>query len=215
MIELLDIFGNDNMVVDVARVSYKKQADQFSKEENDKLIKYLYTNEHWSPFSHPVIQFRVQCPIYVERQLFKHKVGVSINSVSGRYVTFEDSYSKINVWRKQSESSKQGSEGLIDDQEKANQIQDYVIRKCQQSYKDLLELGVSKEQARSILPLNLNTEFVMTASLYAMMRIFKQRLHKHCQQETKALVLNMFLTLKTTNKFPTTLGLIADNLFRG
>ena len=215
MIEILDIFGNDNMVVDVARVSYKKQADQFSKEENDKLIKYLYENKHWSPFSHPVIQFRVQCPIYVERQLFKHKVGVSINSVSGRYVTFEDSYSKINVWRKQSESSKQGSEGLIDDQEKANRIQDYIIRKCQHAYKELLDLGVAKEQARSILPLNLNTEFIMTASLYAMMRIFKQRLHKHSQEETRALVLDMFLALKENNNFPTTLGLLTDTIYRG
>jgi len=89
-IELLEIFGNDDMVVDAARVSYGKEASNYSEYQNAKLIKYLAEHNHTSPFRHPQIQFRITCPIYVERQLFKHQVGLSANSISGRYVDFID-----------------------------------------------------------------------------------------------------------------------------
>jgi thymidylate synthase (FAD) len=68
-VELLKCFGDDEMVVDVARVSYKKLAKMFTVEENDKLIYYLAKHKHWSPFAHPKLQFRLEMPIYVERQL--------------------------------------------------------------------------------------------------------------------------------------------------
>jgi thymidylate synthase (FAD) len=68
-VELLSVFGNDDMVVDVARASYDKLAEMFTEEENDRLISYLARNNHWSPFSHPKVQFRLQIPIYVERQM--------------------------------------------------------------------------------------------------------------------------------------------------
>ena len=68
-VELLDTFGNDNMVCNVARVSYQKIAAMFTVEENDKLIYYLAKHKHWSPFAHPKLQFRLEMPIYVERQL--------------------------------------------------------------------------------------------------------------------------------------------------
>jgi len=68
-VELLSVFGNDAMVVDVARASYDKLAEMFTEEQNDRLISYLARNNHWSPFSHPKVQFRLQIPIYVERQL--------------------------------------------------------------------------------------------------------------------------------------------------
>ncbi len=80
-VELLDTFGNDNMVCNVARVSYKKIAAMFTLEENDKLIYYLAKHKHWSPFAHPKVQFRLEMPIYVERQIIKTAVGVDYNSV--------------------------------------------------------------------------------------------------------------------------------------
>lgn len=207
-VELLKCFGDDEMVVDVARVSYKKLAKMFTVEENDKLIYYLAKHKHWSPFAHPKLQFRLEMPIYVERQIIKTTVGVDYNSISGRYVDFSDTYTKIDTWRKQSQSSKQGSgEDLdVDDNDEAMVIQDYVIDTCKQAYQALINLGISKEQARTILPLNLNTTMIWTGSLYALIRLCNQRLKPNAQKETRDVVQEMLRQAKETNLFTTSLN---------
>ena len=116
MVELLNYFGGDTNHANVARVSYAKEAKNYTEEQNAKLIKYLVEHQHTSVFRHSTLQFRIKCPIYVERQLRKHEIGIeiglppepnsSINSISGRYVDFSDSYATIKEWRKQSKSSK-------------------------------------------------------------------------------------------------------------
>ena len=202
-IELLEIFGNDIMVVNAARVSYGKDATHYTIMENKSLINYLASHGHTSPFRHPQIRFRITCPIYVERQLFKHQVGLSANSISGRYVDFSDTYTKVNVWRKQSKSSKQGSEGMLftDVADKAKFIEEQMIDHAKRAYHTLIELGVSKEQARTILPLNLNTTFIWTGSLYAYINMFKQRIDHHSQAETREIAMEMLHQLKLTNNF--------------
>ena len=206
-VELLDTFGNDNMVCNVARVSYKKIAAMFTLEENDKLIYYLAKHKHWSPFAHPKVQFRLEMPIYVERQIIKTTVGVDYNSVSGRYVDFSDTYTTIDTWRKQSTSSKQGSgEDLSKlDNVIAYIIQDEIIENAKIAYQKLIELGVSKEQARTILPLNLNTTMIWTGSLYALIRLCNQRLKPNAQKETRDVVQEMLRQVKETNLFTTSL----------
>ncbi len=206
-VELLDTFGNDNMVCNVARVSYKKIAAMFTTEENDKLIYYLAKHKHWSPFAHPKVQFRLEMPIYVERQIIKTAVGVDYNSVSGRYVDFSDTYTTIDTWRKQSTSSKQGSGEDLDEKSNAvaNFIQDDVVDCAKIAYQKLIELGVSKEQARTILPLNLNTTMIWTGSLYALIRLCNQRLKPNAQKETRDVVQEMLRQVKETNLFTTSL----------
>jgi len=206
-VELLDTFGNDNMVCNVARVSYKKIAAMFTLEENDKLIYYLAKHKHWSPFAHPKVQFRLEMPIYVERQIIKTAVGVDYNSVSGRYVDFSDTYTTIDTWRKQSTSSKQGSGEDLDEKSNAvaNFIQDDVVDCAKIAYQKLIELGVSKEQARTILPLNLNTTMIWTGSLYALIRLCNQRLKPNAQKETRDVVQEMLRQVKETNLFTTSL----------
>ena len=179
MVELIEHFGNDLMVVNAARVSYGKSKEEFDNKD-ERLIKYLVEHKHVAPFRHPQLQFRITCPIYVERQLFKHQVGLSANSISGRYVDFSDSYTTIQEWRKQATNSKQGSEGLIEDHDV-----------CVTAYKKLLEVGVSKEQARTILPLNLNTTFIWTGSLLAFLHLFDLRLKPDTQQETREVAAQM------------------------
>ena len=173
-IQLLDTFGNDAMVALAARVSFDKKAENYTDEQNDKLLSYLAKNNHWSPFSHPKLTFRLQIPIYVERQLIKTQAGVEYNSISGRYVDFSDTYTLINEWRTQSKDSKQGSAEPLDvyGQEACNVIEYSVKEFCQDAYKKLIELGVSKEQARTILPLNLNTQFIWTGSLLSFIHLF-------------------------------------------
>ena len=206
-VELLDTFGNDNTICDIARVSYNKKAENYTVEENDKLIYYLAKHKHWSPFAHPKVQFRLEMPIYVERQIIKTAVGVDYNSVSGRYVDFSDTYTTIDTWRKQSTSSKQGSGEDLDRYENvlANIVQDDVIENAKEAYEKLIKLGVSKEQARTILPLNLNTTMIWTGSLYALIRLCKQRLKPNAQKETRDVVQEMLRQVKETNLFTTSL----------
>ena len=206
-VEFKKAFGDDDMVVDVARVSYDKIAAMFTVEENDKLIYYLAKHKHWSPFAHPKVQFRLEMPIYVERQIIKTTVGVDYNSISGRYVDFSDTYTTIDTWRKQSTSSKQGSGEDLDESDNfiANLIQDDVINNAKIAYRKLIEIGVSKEQARTILPLNLNTTMIWTGSLYALIRLCKQRLKGDAQKETRDVVQEMLRQVKETNLFTTSL----------
>lgn len=210
MVELLKHFGDDMMVANCARVSYSKEAINYTEEQNAKLINFLARENHIAPFFHPKLQFRITCPIYVERQLTKTSVGVNlnqeldveINSISGRYVDFSDSYTTIKEWRKQSNNSKQGSEGLIERQEDASNIEDEVIAFCQEAYSNLLYLGVSKEQARTILPLNLNTTFIWTGSLWAVIRLCQLRLKPDAQIETKEVVQEMLECIKNIEGNP-------------
>lgn len=198
MVELLEVFGNDEMIVNVARVSYGKEAANYTDLQNESLIKYLIKHGHTSPFRHPKLQFRITCPIYVERQLFKHHIGVDVNSISGRYVDFSDTYTTISEWRKQSKSSKQGSDEplLQGDQNYCSAIEKNLIETAKQTYKSLIDAGVSKEQARTVLPLSLNTTFIMTASLQAFLNMCDLRLKPDAQQETREIVAEMLEALK-------------------
>lgn len=200
-VELLNVFGDDTMVCEAARVSYSKEASNYTPEQNEKLIKYLSKHNHWSPFSHPKIQFRLTIPIYVERQIVKTQAGVEYNSISGRYVDFSDTYTRIETWRKQSKDSKQGSDGEVENQKMCDLIEAHALATCQEAYKDLIELGVSKEQARTVLPLNLNTMQIWTGSLYSFIRLCKQRLKSDAQQETRELVQMMLDQVKQDGHF--------------
>lgn len=202
--ELIDYFGGDNTHVNVARVSYGKESSNYTEQQNSKLIKYLVDHSHTSPFRHSTLQFRIKCPIYVERQIFKHQVGISVNSISGRYVDFSDSYYEIEQFRTQSKDSKQGSgEDLsIVNNEHALFIQSKVIDFAKKSYQNLLELGVSKEQARSVLPLSLETEFIWTGSFLAFVHLCKLRLKEDTQKETRDLVNQMLIIIENLQGNP-------------
>lgn len=211
-VELLSHFGDDMTICDVARVSYNKEASNYSVEQNVKLINYLASHNHWSPFSHPQLQFRLTIPIYVERQLVKTEAGRVYNSLSGRYVDFSDTYTTIEDWRKQSKSSKQGSEGLIENELLASDIENNVIEYCKTAYQKLIDLEVSKEQARTILPLNLNTTMIWTGSLYSFIRICQQRLKPDAQKETRDIVQKMLQCVKNLPENPFEHSLKAYNL---
>lgn len=212
-VELLSVFGDDLMVVNAARVSFGKTKSELDAKDI-KLISYLYEHKHVAPFRHPQLQFRITCPIYVERQLFKHQIGLSANSISGRYVDFSDSYTEIKQFRKQSTSSKQGSaEDLeYDLNQEALEIQSDIIRRCKDAYQELINLGVSKEQARTILPLNLNTTFIWTGSLLAIKHLFDLRLKPDAQQETRIVVQQMLELVKNIEGEPFKNTLAAWNL---
>jgi thymidylate synthase (FAD) len=188
-VELINYFGDDLMVVNAARVSYGKTKD-FIDEKDIKLIKYLVDHKHVAPFRHPQLQFRIECPIFVERQLFKHQTGMSANSISGRYVDFSDNYFKIESLRRQSSSSKQGSDGTLNRQDLIEKMNKH-IENSSDLYKELCVAGIAKEQARIILPLALETQFIWTGSLLAFLHFWSLRLKPDTQQETREIAQQM------------------------
>ena len=208
--ELLNFFGNDLMVVNAARVSYGKSKDSVDLKD-EKLINFLVEHKHVAPFRHAQLQFRIECPIFVERQLFKHQVGMSANSISGRYVDFSDNYFSVKSLRKQSKSSKQGSEGELDRPDLIEKMNS-LVEQSSQLYKDLCDAGVAKEQARIILPLCLETQFIWTGSLLAFMHFWALRLKSDTQEETRLLALDMLNLVKNIDGDPFALTLKAFNL---
>ena len=208
--ELLSYFGNDLMVVNAARVSYGKSKDSVDQKD-EKLINFLVEHKHVAPFRHAQLQFRIECPIFVERQLFKHQVGMSANSISGRYVDFSDNYFTVKSLRKQSKSSKQGSEGELDRPDLVEKMNS-LVEQSSQLYKDLCDAGVAKEQARIILPLCLETQFIWTGSLLAFMHFWALRLKSDTQEETRLLALDMLNLVKNIDGEPFALTLKAFNL---
>jgi thymidylate synthase (FAD) len=208
--ELLNFFGNDLMVVNAARVSYGKSKDSIDQKD-EKLINFLVEHKHVAPFRHAQLQFRIECPIFVERQLFKHQVGMSANSISGRYVDFSDNYFTVKSLRKQSKSSKQGSEGELDRPDLIEKMNS-LVEQSSQLYKDLCDAGVAKEQARIILPLCLETQFIWTGSLLAFMHFWALRLKSDTQEETRLLALEMLNLVKNIDGEPFALTLKAFNL---
>lgn len=192
--ELLNYFGDDLMVVNAARVSYGKHVESFT-EKDSKLINYLVEHKHIAPFRHPQLQFRIECPIFVERQLFKHQVGLSANSISGRYVDFSDNYYEISTLRKQSKSSKQGSDGVLERPDLIEKIKNH-IENSKLLYSELCDAGVAKEQSRVILPLCLETQFIWTGSLLAFIHLWNLRLKPDTQEETRMLAKEMLDLVK-------------------
>lgn len=196
----MDYMGSDLAVVNAARVSFHKESDWergdglggFAEEpclseRDQKLISYLARHNHWSPFAHTSLQFRIQAPIFVARQLVKHQVGGVWNEVSRRYVDDEPVFYFPEVWRARPEDSvKQGSgAGSVNVHHAGYHVPTDTTQFCLDAYNILLGKGVAPEQARMILPQNTMTEWIWTGSLYFFARVCKQRLDPHAQAETR------------------------------
>lgn len=187
--ELLSHFGDDLMVVNAARVSVGKWKEKFD-EQDAKLIHYLATHKHESPFFHPQIQFRLTAPIFVARQWFRHEVGFSRNEISRRYVDHAPTFFEPDTWRRRPNASiKQGSGSDLPEHEDFIAGCEYAdaLIKAERTYDGLLALGVAPEQARMILPQSMNTSWIETASLMAYARLCNLRIEPHAQLEIRQL----------------------------
>ena len=195
--ELINVFGDDNMVVDCARVSLDKTAEQYTEEQNTKLIRYCARNNHWSPFSHPKAQFRLTLPIFVARQWEKHRIGAvrgydiyDQNETSRRYVDSEPEFYTPGEWRSRPDGSiKQGSGERLPPNGQATAIILYerALEVCEDSYNCMIEVGVAPEQARMVLPQSMMTQWIETASLAYWARVCTLRIDAHAQQEIRKL----------------------------
>lgn len=181
-VTLIDSMGSDLTVVNAARVSFANFKNEFEPKD-ERLINYLAKHNHWTPFGHVQLQFRIKAPMFVARQLVKHQVGLVWNEVSRRYVDTKPEFYVINEWRTRPAdgSIKQGSD--------SNNLVNYNIeplyKQIQETYLDLLEKGVAPEIARTILPQSMYTEWIWTGSLAAFSRVCKLRCAKDTQLETQ------------------------------
>ncbi len=180
-VTLIDSMGNDMRVADAARVSFHKQASEFTPEQNEKLIKYLAKHEHYSPFGHCFASFHVKAPIFVARQLVKHEY-LRMNEVSRRYVDTTPEFFVPDVWRGRPVDKKQGSSGVV----KYGSIADYLDT-CLFEYENMIAEGVAPEQARMVLPQSMYTEWYWSGSLDAFANMCKLRCKPDAQEETRVI----------------------------
>lgn len=184
--------GSDERVVDAARVSFHKEASNYTDEQNDKLIDFLARNNHFTPFTHVQITMRERVPIFVARQRFKHMVGFTYNEVSRRYVDDAPEFFVPDRWRARADNKKQGSS---DEEVKEIEINwgnlpwnyEDVINVCVEYYEKMIEGGVAPEQARMVLPQSMYTTYYCTGSLAAWARAVKLRRDGHAQKEIQEL----------------------------
>ena len=183
-VTLIDKMGTDLSVVNAARVSYSKTKDVFDSKD-EKLIKFLAEHEHWSPFAHASMQFRIKAPIFVARQLVKHQVGLVWNEVSRRYVDFPPEIYKPTAWRGRPVNSKQGSDGTVELGQTIDHNLETTMESCLILYNTMIQKGVAPEQARMVLPQSMMTEWIWSGTVYAFARVCNLRCKADTQKETQ------------------------------
>lgn len=198
----VDHMGSDLSVVNSARVSFGKTSKlvctnlvlgTYDLSKGDKkLINYLAKHKHTSPFGHAFASFHIKAPIFVARQLVKHKF-LRWNEISRRYVDDEPEFFVPDVWRGRSADKKQGSEGKVDLPAYAHITSSWKGYEGKGNYysislhvyKDLLKHGVAPEQARMVLPQSTMTEWYWSGSLDAFADMCRLRTSGDTQAETQ------------------------------
>ena len=185
----VDHMGSDLSVVNAARVSFGKKSvfegrvggPNVLSERDTKLVHYLAKHKHISPFGHAFASFHVKAPIFVARQLVKHKF-LRWNEISRRYVDEEPEFYVPDVWRGRSADKKQGSEGTV---ELSTGLVKAMCKATLRDYEYLLSYGVAPEQARMVLPQSAMTEWYWSGSLDAFAAMCKLRCASDTQYESR------------------------------
>ena len=198
----IDHMGSDLSVVNAARVSFGKKHDSF-QEGDTNLINYLAKHKHISPFGHCFASFHVKAPVFVARQLVKHKF-LRWNEISRRYVDDEPEFYEPEFWRGRSLDKKQGSEGqmiiMLD--------QELQWHRQLTTYKNLLADGVAPEMARMVLPQSMMTEWYWSGSLDAFADMCRLRCASDTQAETQEVAWD--ISLKMEDLFPVSWAALRD-----
>ena len=176
----------DQMPVLSARVSHAGSGKTGDNPDADKkLMNYLAEHQHMTPFEHQSVTFKVILPLFIARPWMRHRTQ-SYNEVSMRYSSDPvGSFYMPQIWRKQATRNKQSSAGQVDDQEGCTKILRESYENSLSAYKKLLEKGVCREQARSIVPVGNYTEFYATANLRNWFGFYKLRIASDAQWEIR------------------------------
>ena len=203
-VTLIDSMGSDLTVVNAARVSFNKKSEWASDSElksTDKvLISYLARHKHMSPFGHCFATFHVRAPVFVARQLVKHKF-LRWNEVSRRYVDEKPEFfypsASVTKWRGRADDKKQGSSGEVSLSYSTIGVLAKHELWCVKTYRQLLEDGVAPEQARIVLPQSTMTEWYWSGSLDAWSDMCKLRQGEDAQEETRLVANSISMDMGT------------------
>ena len=202
----VDHMGDDNTVVDAARVSFSKSFHTFSDEQNEKLIKYLAKHEHYSPFGHCFASVHVKAPVFVRAQLVKHEY-LRMNEVSRRYVDTPPEFYVPKVWRGRPVDKKQGSSGVVESSYVDVTYKD-MLERVLEEYAVFIAEGVAPEQARMVLPQSMYTEWYWSGSLDAFANMHNLRSKPDAQEETREVANQIGVIMQ--EKFPISWGALVD-----
>ena len=219
---LVSTMGNDLEVANAARVSYDKRSELNSdlslKKKDQKLIDFLWKEEHTSPFRHCTLSFEIYAPLMVARQHWKYAVASTFvddqngwNESSRRYITEEPAFyiPTADEWRSAPENSKQGSGDPINyglGIELTMRLFN-TIEAAEKEYQNALEFGVCAEQARLFLPAyGMYVRYRWTTSLHGIMHFIQQRVAHDAQKEITEYALAMKSLAEEA--FPYSLSLI-------
>lgn len=219
---LVSTMGNDLEVANAARVSYDKRSDLNDdgslKKSDQKLIDFLWREEHTSPFRHCTLSFEIYAPLMVARQHWKYAVASTFvddqngwNESSRRYITEEPEFyiPTAEMWRSAPENSKQGSGDPINyglGVELTMKLFN-LVEAAEQEYQHAMEMGVCAEQARLFLPAyGMYVRYRWTTSLHGVMHFLQQRLAHDAQVEIQDYAKAIHTLAK--KEFPYSVGLI-------
>lgn len=190
--------GDDLFVANVARVSFAKENKEFTTREikqvgsDEGLIEYLAKHNHWTPFGHPQITLKMQAPVPIRTQCFKHKAGFVENEESRRYITSTPEVFVPEFLREEpKDNKKQGSGGIHPQSEEYLTKYKESVQKSVDLYCEMVNNGVCTEQARFVLPQGAKVNWIWTGSLAAYARFYGLRVDSHAQKEVQELAIQV------------------------
>ena len=181
---LIDHMGSDDAVVQAARVSYGTGTKKVREDRG--LIRYLMRHEHTTPFEMCEVKFHIRLPIFVMRQLIRHRTA-SVNEYSGRYSVMTDEFYVPKTIELQSTTNKQGREGLYSEAETKGfrDIMNDMHTKAYETYEQFIEEDMARETARAILPVSNYTETYWKCNLKNFLHMAWLRMDSHAQWEIR------------------------------
>jgi len=191
---LVDYMGTDNSVVQAARVSYGTGTKKV--QEDRGLIRYLMRHEHTTPFEMCEVKFHIRLPIFVMRQLIRHRTA-QVNEYSGRYSVMTDEFYIPEKFEKQSKTNMQGRDESLDEiHGKLSWMLKDVHTNAYSKYEELLELGVARETARAVLPVSNYTEAYWKCNIKNFLHMTWLRMDAHAQWEIQEFARAMYGLVK-------------------
>ncbi len=185
-VRLVDVMGDDNAIVQAARVSYGKGTKSHRADRG--LIRYLMQHKHTTPFEMVEFKFHCKMPIFVARQWIRHRTA-NVNEISGRYSVMEDTFwePRAEDMRTQSTTNRQGSSDATigDDAVSIAASLREEQRRIYRHYEEVLAAGVAREVARVNLPLSLYTEWYWKIDLHNLLHFLSLRMDAHAQKEIR------------------------------
>ena len=181
-VKLLDVMGNDEEVENAARISYGEGTRKVSQTRN--LIRYLMRHKHTSPFEMCEVKFHIKLPIFVMRQLVRHRTA-NLNEYSGRYSIMSDEYylPQGDYLQKQSSTNNQGRDEVHPNKGALQFEFNRVYDNANIAYHNLLEEDIAREIARAVLPVANYTEVIWKIDLHNFFHVIKLRADSHAQRE--------------------------------